>query len=279
LVVLIGYTSDMQLAVGVDHLIYGWIFYALVMCLLLWVGALFSDGPEPEKEETLTESAEVRPSPIGRTVFVACAAVLAAAVWPVWAGNAESRDPEGVLSGVAFEFPERVGEWTYAGERSPWEPHYVGASFAGGAVYEAGDSRVGLHVALYPDQRQGAELVSSANSLVPPEDDAWRQLSLEGRGVSLPGGRLAVEEGILTGPNRRLLVWRWYWISGRRTSSPVWAKVIEAGGKLLLRETPSAGIVVFTEALPDEEAARRRLAEFLEASLPELESRLEGMSR
>jgi exosortase len=31
LIVFIGYTSDMQLAVGVDHLIYGWIFYALVM--------------------------------------------------------------------------------------------------------------------------------------------------------------------------------------------------------------------------------------------------------
>jgi exosortase A len=278
LIVFIGYTSDMQLAVGVDHLIYGWIFYAFVMCLLLWVGSLFRDDAAPEKQGTLAESAVVRPSPIGRTVFVACAAVLGAAVWPVWAGYAESRAPEGVSPGVAFAFPERVGAWTYGGEPLSWEPHYVGASFAEGAVYEAGDSRVGLHVALYPDQHQGAELVSSANTLVSPEDDAWRQRSLEGRGVLLPSSRLDVEEGILTGPDGGLLVFRWYWISGRHTSSPVWAKVIEASEKLLFRRPSAAGFVVFTEN-DDEESARARLEEFLAEGLPAIESTLEGLRR
>jgi exosortase len=38
LIILMGYLSSMRLAVGVDHLIYGWIFYAAVMLLLLWVG-------------------------------------------------------------------------------------------------------------------------------------------------------------------------------------------------------------------------------------------------
>ena len=278
LIVLIGYTSNMRLAVGVDHLIYGWIFYALVMCLLLWVGSLFSDDRAPETREASAESAEVRPSPLYRTVFVACAAVLGAAVWPVWAGYAESRAPETMSSGVAFAFPERVGAWTRRGERFSWEPHYVGATFAGGAVYEVGDSRVGLHVALYPDQRQGAELVSSANSLVPLEDDRWHQVSLKGRGVSLPGGRLAVEEGILTGPEGGLLVFRWYWISGRHTSSPVWAKLIESSEKLLLQQPSAAGIIVFTDN-DDEESARARLEAFVAEGLPAIESALEEPSR
>jgi EpsI family protein len=174
-------------------------------------------------------------------------------------------------------FPERVGEWTNAGDRFFWEPQYVGASFSGAGVYEAGDSRVGLHVALYPDQRQGAELVSSANSLVPPEDDGWRQLSLARRGVSLAGG-LDVEEGILTGPNGELLVWKWFWISGHRTSSPIWAKAIETSEKLLLRQPYAAGIIAFTER-DDEESARIRLEEFLAEGLPALESGLEKLSR
>ena len=277
LIVLIGHSSDMRLAVGVDHLIYGWIFYAVVMCLLLWVGTRFSDDTAPVKRKIPDESA-VRPSPIYRTVFVACAAVLAAAVWPVWAGYAEARAAEEVSSSVAFAFPQRIGEWTYQGARSAWEPHYVGARFAAVGVYESGGSRVGLHVALYPDQRQGAELVSSANSLVRPEDEAWRQLSLEGRGVSLAGGGLGVEEAILTGPSRKLLVWRWYWISGRRTSSPVWAKAIEAGEKLLLGRPSAAGVIVFTEG-NDEDKGRVRLEEFLAAGLPAIESTLEEMSR
>ncbi len=73
---------------------------------------------------------------------------------------------------------------------------------------------------------------------------------------------LAVDEAILTGPGGGLLVWRWYWISGHRTSSAVWAKAIEAGEKLLLRQPYAAGIIVFTER-DDDESARARLEEFL----------------
>jgi len=276
LIVFVGHTSDMQLAVGVDHLIYGWVFYAFVMCLLLWVGSRFSDETAPEKPKAWAEPSDARPSPLYRTVIVACASVFAAAVWPVWAGYVESS--EAMSSGVTFAFPAVSGLWTHRGGDSYWEPHYVGASFAEVGIYESASSRVGLHVALYPDQHQGAELVSSSNSLVPPENDAWRQLSLEGRGVSLPGGSFAVDEAILTGPNRGLLVWRWYWISGRRTSSPVWAKVIESGERLLFRRPFAAGIVVFTER-DDEEAARARIAEFLSEGLPAIESALEEASR
>jgi EpsI family protein len=265
----------MRLAVGVDHLIYGWIFYALVMCLLLWVGSLFSDERAPEEPKAPAEPAEVRPPPLYRMVFLACAAVLSAAVWPVWAGYAES---SGVVSSiVSFVFPERLGAWTHGGERPAWEPHYVGASFEGGAVYESGDTRVGLHVALYPDERQGAELVSSANSLVPPEVDLWRQRSLEGREVSLRTGRLAVEEAILAGPNGELLVWRWYWVAGHPTSSAVWAKVIEASEKLRFRRPLAAGVVAFTQ-MNDVESARARLEALLAEAVPAIESNLGKLS-
>jgi exosortase A len=278
MIVMIGHTSDMRLAVGIDHLIYGWIFYALVMCLLLWVGSRFSDEFDPGKPRPSFDSTGGQPLPFYRTVFVACAAVLAAGVWPVWAGYADSRQEALMASSVGFTFPERVGEWVYRGERSPWEPHYVGASFAGAGVYETGEVRVGLHVALYPDQRQGAELVSAANRLVSTGERAWRQVSIESRGASLPGGRLVVDEAVLTRSNGELLVWKWFWISGRRTSSPVRAKAIEAIEKLRFRRPSAAGIIVFTEQ-GDEESARDRLEDFLAEGLPAIESILEGMSR
>ncbi len=277
LIVMIGHTSDMQLAVGVDHLIYGWIFYAIVMCLLLWVGTWFSDHAAPENEETLPKSAELQPTPLHRSVAVACAAVLAAAVWPVWAGYAES-SATGSAPPVSFAFPESAGDWKRAGRPSPWEPHYVGAGFAEGAQYERGNSRVGLHVALYRNQRQGAELVSSANSFVAPEGASWRQRSLEGRDVSLGGESLAVDEAILAGPTQDLVVWRWYWISGRATSSPVWAKIIEAAERLRFRRPLAAGLVAFTP-LDDEESARARLTEFLGQGLPTIESALAELPR
>ncbi len=47
MIVMIAHLSDMKLALGVDHLIYGWVFFGIVMLLLFWVGSYWRD-PEPE---------------------------------------------------------------------------------------------------------------------------------------------------------------------------------------------------------------------------------------
>ncbi len=277
LIVLIGHASDMRLAVGVDHLIYGWIFYAIVMCLLLWVGALFSDDRGEERREVSpARLEETRPFPIFRTVVVACAGVLAAAFWQVWAAYAESRLPQSAAP-AAFAFPERVGDWTSDAGRFLWEPHYVGAAFSRSAMYRSSDSAVGLHVALYPEVRQGAELVSSANSLIAPETGGWRQVGRGSRELLLRGRELEVEEAILSGRGGALLVYRWYSISGHETSSPVRAKVLESTEKLRLRRPFAAGVVLFTDG--DDDEARARLEEFLADGLPSIESALEASSR
>lgn len=42
-IVAIAYYSDMKYATGVDHLIYGWLFFGAVIMLMFWVGGLFAD--------------------------------------------------------------------------------------------------------------------------------------------------------------------------------------------------------------------------------------------
>ncbi|MEM9056763.1 MAG: exosortase A, partial [Pseudomonadota bacterium] len=46
-IVLLAHYSDRRLAVGVDHLIYGWLFFGIVMFALFWVGSLFREDDEP----------------------------------------------------------------------------------------------------------------------------------------------------------------------------------------------------------------------------------------
>lgn len=43
LIVITGHLSDMKLAVGVDHLICGWVFFGLVMLLLFWIGSFWRE--------------------------------------------------------------------------------------------------------------------------------------------------------------------------------------------------------------------------------------------
>ncbi|MYM71694.1 exosortase A, partial [Duganella sp. FT134W] len=47
MVVLIGHWSDMKLAAGIDHLIYGWLFFGVVMALLFWCGVYWRDAQLP----------------------------------------------------------------------------------------------------------------------------------------------------------------------------------------------------------------------------------------
>ena len=52
MIVMIAHLSDMRLALGVDHYIYGWVFFGLVMLLLFWIGSFWreDEAPVPETE-------------------------------------------------------------------------------------------------------------------------------------------------------------------------------------------------------------------------------------
>src|SRR3954470_12039876 len=44
MIVMIGHLSSMKLAVGVDHFIYGWVFFGLVIGLLFWLGSFWREA-------------------------------------------------------------------------------------------------------------------------------------------------------------------------------------------------------------------------------------------
>src|SRR5439155_6497987 len=44
LIVMIAHLSDNKLAHGIDHFIYGWVFFGLVMLLLFWIGSFWRDS-------------------------------------------------------------------------------------------------------------------------------------------------------------------------------------------------------------------------------------------
>jgi exosortase A len=46
IIVMLGHVSGMKLATGVDHLIYGWVFFGLVMLLLFWAGSFWRDADD-----------------------------------------------------------------------------------------------------------------------------------------------------------------------------------------------------------------------------------------
>jgi EpsI family protein len=240
------------------------------------VGSFFREDNVERPERVSVES----PSPpVARSRFLVAgvAVVLVAALWPAWAARADN-DAVELASSLTPVLPEALGDWAAVPmPPASWRPHYVGADVGHARSYERNGEHIGLHVACYAAQRQGAELVTSSNTLVAPEDSSWRRLGTKTRVVSLETGTLDVMESVLESRASRLLVWKWYWIGGVSTVSPYYAKLLELSGKLSARPPPLAcGVAAYTA---EGAAAASRMEAFLSRAVSDIETSLAALGR
>jgi exosortase A len=274
LIVMTGHLSDMQLAVGVDHLIYGWIFFGFVMLLLFWFGSLWRED-ENKNESRRSSSTHQDPSLQERPAalkgaFTAAAAVIAiASFWPAYAGYLETRfsrstNPEIRTAGISEKW--QISQ----NPESGWEPVYVGDPAQLRLAYRNAKSSVDLYISYYRNQRQGKELISSGNVLVPELDPIWRSIGGHPRLVDFGSRQITVNESQLRSPSKNLLVWRWYWLGDEETTNAYIAKMVIARKKLLGRNDDGAEIIIATSYNESPDEAVPVLQGYLRDMMPEI---------
>lgn len=263
LIVMTGHLSDMQLAVGIDHLIYGWVFFGIVMLLLFWIGSFWrEDDNEPDDGLTVTPQAESHLGPsskvsIKNAMFTAGAVLATVFIWPVYAIQLEKAFTQIAIE-PEIQVPGKPGKWELGSAPvSDWNPVYVGYSARFLKNYRNGERSVDLYISYYRNQKQGAELINSANVLVPETGSPWRIIKEVARSISLGPREETIKQDRLHSPSTNLLVWRWYWIDGEETANPYHAKYMLARNKLLGRGDGGAEIIVAAqyEEKPDEAVA------------------------
>ena len=265
-IVLIAYLSNNELAVGVDHLVYGWIFFAIVTVILLSIGMTFRDAqpgdPAPDPEAMRgAAAAQVMPR---RVVAAASACVLVAALAPAY-GAYVDRDRVTALA-VPLSAPAPAGGWAmHAGAASGWSPSFPGADARLLQGYAKDGRTVQLFIAYYRSERQGRELISAHNSFTGEE---WSRAAGRTVEIALEGGRVLVDSTRMLRQRKGRLALHWFWVGGTYTANPYLAKILQARDRLLGGAGTSAAIAVSTtyEELPDE--AEARLRDFLSAMAP-----------
>ncbi len=276
MIVMIAHLSDMKLALGVDHYIYGWVFFGLVMLLMFWIGSWWR---EPEGPSGAAGGREAAGPPGSGRAFVAAAmaAGVIAAVWPLRAGQIQAATLARTAP-VELQLPPAIGPWRrIAAPLTDWAPHYRYPDAKRTAVYSDGRHRVALYVLYYRTQAQGRELVNSQNVLIPQKHPVWR-MPWERNVASSPAG--AVREGVLQSVSgQKLLVWRWNWVSGRFTVNDPLAKLLEARDKLLGQVHDAAGVVMAAEYQDEPAEARTVLRAFSRVALPAVERVLQESER
>jgi exosortase A len=269
MIVMIGHASSMQLAVGVDHLIYGWLFFGLVIGLLFWLGWFWRDRPVPFQPAYGFKRME----PASPRLLAGAALGVAALVspWPLYSEYLDSGDTQP----VALAAPRASAGWSVEPQPAvQWRPHYGGAAGSVSAVYRNGDRVVAVYLARYGNQRQGAELVSSQNLVADGRDSPWSTTASAAHDEPVAAGIIELRESRLRSGADRLLVWDWYRIGGQALSNPYLAKALLARDKLLRRADESAAIVLATPYEASPEAAAKTLRVFLRDMLPSIEKSL-----
>ena len=224
--ILIGDTWGLKYATGMDHMIFGWQFFGLVLVLLLLTGWFFRD--QLVLSEHLPASVNM---PASARMLVWPAALALLIVAPIVAVGLSSPAPAEEMHVTAPAVAGWSGPQAVA---DGWRPTFTGAAGQVKAAYraDAGGQVVELFHAVYTGKpRRGHTLITFENQLYDSTQahilsSASRQFRLAD-GQSLTAGELRLSEAAGS-----RLVWYWYCVDHRCTRSPVLTKLLQASDVL-----------------------------------------------
>jgi len=261
MIVMLGHLSGNTLAVGVDHLIYGWVFFGIVMLLMFAVGLRWRENEAPETAAITVHAAP--PDQFAgrwdwlRVTFLALVIVSA----PRVALRMMDSHPDLPPPQLSAQPLAQNGWQQFEMTLTDWRPAFANPSATLEATFEKQGRRVGVFIAYYRQQNYQRKLITSTNQLVTSSDTHWaligrsqRELAIAGQSFRARVGVLRSLDATLTAEPPRLLVWHWYWIDGRHLSSDMLGKLWLALSRLSGRGDESAAVFVYAFE-PDGEAA------------------------
>jgi exosortase A len=274
LIVMIGHLSDNRIAVGVDHILYGWVFFGIVIGLMFWIGSRWrEDGSrEPRAAASIVPAASALPRSNSWTMpslAILVAAVMLLGAWPLALAALQSAGDKRPLQLSAV--PGAAGWSETQTAIAEWQPVLQGPAGTQRMSFSRDGATVTLFIGYYRDQKQGSELVNSMNRLLPADDTPWNQIGRGSTAANFGADSSSVRTASLRSGPRRLRVWHWYWLDGQFTSSDTAAKLSLALDRLLMRTDTSAWIAISTSAETDADADQV-LAAFVRDMGPRIQS-------
>lgn len=270
MIVMLGHLSGNTVAVGVDHLIYGWIFFGVVIAIMFAIGSRWAEVPAESK--TSSESASTTPVDDHQRWWMILPLILAIISGPVLENTLHRSIND---SQVRLSFPSEVSGWRAEQSTIGWKPRFVRPASEYQATFAKGDQRVGLYVAYYRNQGKGQKLVASTNVLVMSNDLEWQQVSTGRQNLEFPAGIQEINTAELlnrkVAADDRYIAWRWYRINGQVTASDYKAKWLNTQSILSGQGDDGATIILYTPKYQSPQS----LLEFTRDVIPEIHRALD----
>lgn len=237
--ILVAHLTSVDAAVGFDHVVYGWVFFAIIMAVVMAVAWPFFDrGPgDPWFDPRLLQGAVRVRLGAGRIALGALALIVAAPLW--LAATAAAADP----LPPTLDLPALRGWSRVAAPMAyPWKARFDGADHYVTARYRnAAGQTVDLTIVTYARQDEGRKLVGFGQGAADP-DSQWVWSSpapapANGRG----------EQITAPGPVVRHAVSFYVVGQGAPTGSKPRVKIETMQARLLGRDQRAVAIIVSAE--------------------------------
>lgn len=264
MIVLIAHYSDMKLALGIDHYIYGWIWFGIVMLLMFWVGLIWREDTQAAEVQPAAPPAPRSPRPPIAMAAILVAVTAMAPLWQQWLSRP--------VAAVSLAAPQPAAGWQVTDSPfNDWLPRWIGMDTELKLHYARGEDRVLLFVAHYAQQRQDHELINSQNLMVEQEHPRWQNVGQRVFRLEVGGEAYRVLEARLrTQRGERILAWQWNRVMGRNDLHPLLIKIELALEKVFGGRDDGTAYIIAAPYTDQPAEAERVLRAFLAEMGPAL---------
>jgi EpsI family protein len=237
-IIMTGYFSDMKYAVGADHLIYGWVFFSLVIVCLLGLGELIRE------KQSMTKKSQNETTTSNGMSFTNCyqssvSIVTLMLLFLVWFNAINTQlnvlETDNNLS-VLLEVEQNVPASSY---RSAWKPEFKHPYQEFQFLRHINNVPVDIYVAWYP--KGHGELISSLNRLY--TENTW---TLESKSVYKMNDGQDMDLTIIVNPRNKRLLSYWYVVDGKVFTNNRMAKLYEIY-RILMGSYVGSGLVALSQ--------------------------------
>jgi exosortase A len=260
-IILLAHLTDHELAISVDHIIYGFLFLFVVLLILTGVGALFRDRWEGDEAEAPQSSRAG--APLSSSLLALAAMTIMLLGTGLWSSNMAAAPTLAKTADISIIEPG--GDWIPSSTTiADWSPSFPGADVQYLQRYQAASGEVAFFAAAYLHQRGGREIIASGNSFIGSGRERL-VTRFEKRGVGKGRDAFTVQETIVRLGGGERIIWSWYDIGGSRTSSKVEGKLLEIWKRLSWGSETATAFAITTEVGVELSEARERLEDFINA--------------
>jgi exosortase A len=247
-IILIGYFSDMKYATGTDHIVYGWLFFAIVIILLITIGNLWADKPVSPNIVIAGENDQVKGvgwsnSRIAVTVGISMIMYISVFAWSEYINITKqnfiqlAKMTKGTLQNVQDEY---------------WRPKFEDATESTYRIFNLENgNKVDYYSAYYKFNTPNTELISSVNRIYDP--DGWTLKQKNSENITVGNDNIKALAYLLAGGNReyRIIIF-WYEIGNLKTDNKLFVKLHQSVDALL-GEPGSARVIIFSTTFKEDE--------------------------